>query len=455
MEQKIIVISPFYNAENYISKCIESVASQDYINYQHFLIDDDSVDESLEICYKTIKQLSKNIQDKFIVVSREYNIGAVANQIKVLRDSDLNNNDIIMLLDGDDYLVNNPNIFSFYNKLYNNSTEFTYGSCLSLADNIPLIAQEYPPEIKQNKSYRQYKFNWNIPYTHLRTFKKYLINDIPDSAFKDENDKWFRAGGDNATFYNIIERADPNKIKVVSDIVCCYNDKNPLNDYKVNSQEQTLNSQKILNKMINISDIIEQTIPEKVKNILIAIPTAKYIEPDTFKAIYDLEIPEGYKVTFQHFYGYNIDQVRNLIADWVIKGYDYLFSVDSDITFSPDTLKKLLSWNKDLVSGVYIQRLSGHNLELYNSGGRIVWDDIKNCTDLVPIRSCGFGCVLVKKEVFQKVGYPYFQYHSAIDHKHTISEDTDFCTKAINKGFGLWADPTIKCDHIGSTRFIV
>mgnify|MGYP003350769367 CR=1 FL=1 len=34
-------------------------------------------------------------------------------------------------------------------------------------------------------------------------------------------------------------QADPDKVKVVTDIVYNYNDKNPLNDYKVNGSEQT------------------------------------------------------------------------------------------------------------------------------------------------------------------------------------------------------------------------
>ena len=79
----------------------------------------------------------------------------------------------------------------------------------------------------------------------------------------------------------------------------------------------------------------------RIRTILIAIPTDKYIHPETFKSIYDLVIPIGYKIEFQYFYGYRIDQVRNLIADWG-KNYDYLFAVDSDIVFPKDTLELLL-----------------------------------------------------------------------------------------------------------------
>ena len=194
-----------------------------------------------------------------------------------------------------------------------------------------------------------------------------------------------------------------------------------------------------------------------MKKILIAIPTARYIEADTFKSIYDLEVPEGYETTFQYFYGYRVDQVRNLIADWVVRDFDYLFSVDHDITFPPDTLKKLLAHDQDLVSGVYRQRLEPQQLEIYEPwGGRMSTEDLyaKNWR-LIGIGGCGFGCVLVKKEVLESVGYPQFEYHPALDHGNTISEDTDFCKKAIVKGFKLWCDPSVRCGHIGSTTMHV
>ena len=204
--------------------------------------------------------------------------------------------------------------------------------------------------------------------------------------------------------------------------------------------------------------------PKKQDNgpvrILIAIPTARNIEASTFKAIYDLEKPDNAIVTFQYFYGYNVDQVRNLIADWVVKGYDYLFSVDSDISFPPDTLKRLLNHDVDVVSGLYIQRKPGeHTLEIYETtatGGtaNIPYDRLRG-RGLVEIAGCGFGCVLVKAEVMQTIGYPQFKYHSAIDHRDTVSEDTDFCTKARANGFHIWADTEILCDHTGSSTYKV
>ena len=191
-----------------------------------------------------------------------------------------------------------------------------------------------------------------------------------------------------------------------------------------------------------------------MKTILIAIPTNKYIEPESFKSIYDLHIPSGYTTEFQFFYGYQVDQVRNLIADWG-KNYDYLFCVDSDIVLPVDCLSKMIAADKDIISGLYIQRFHDrHDLEVYDSNGRIPYEYIEG-RGVIEIISCGFGCVLVKSEVLRTMEYPHFVYKSAINHNDTISEDTYFCHKARESGFRVWADTSITCDHVGSTTYKV
>jgi FkbM family methyltransferase len=437
----IYVVTPVYNAEKYIQRCIESVVSQDYDNYCMFIVDDCSTDNTREVIDEYRNSLPHDLKKKIFVTSNKDNLGAVWNQVNTI--SNECGDGIVMLLDGDDWLVNDPNIFHKYNNIYNEGAEFTYGSCWSVCDNIPLIAQEYPPEVKRNKAYRNYKFNWNMPYTHFRTFRSYLmhgyLHDHGNYAFRDGDGNWLKAGGDTSVFYTMIEYADPDKVVCVPEVVYNYNDANPINDYKVNSEEQTKNA----NRVVASSPI------------LIAIPTARYIEADTFKSIYDLEVPEGYETTFQYFYGYRVDQVRNLIADWVVRGYDYLFSVDHDITFPPDTLKKMIQHDKDLVAGVYRQRLEPQRIEIYDlNQHRMEYSDVYD-KSLVQIGGCGFGCVLVKKKVLAGVGYPQFEYHPALDHGNTISEDTDFCKKAMSRGFTLWCDPSIRCGHIGSTTMRV
>ncbi len=195
---------------------------------------------------------------------------------------------------------------------------------------------------------------------------------------------------------------------------------------------------------------------QKQKKILIAVPTAKNIEVETFKSIHDIVVPDGYTTEFQYFYGYRIDQIRNLIADWMVKGdYDYLFSIDSDITFPAETLEKFINHNQDMVTGIYRQRKPQQIIEIYNGMGyNVSWSDLSIAADasenhLVEIGGCGFGCVLIKKEVFTGIPYPHFEYHVSLDHNNTVSEDVDFCRKATDKGFTIWCDTTIQCGHLG------
>lgn len=460
-EHPIIVVSPFYNARSYIEQCIASVAAQDYDNYEHWLIDDASTDDGFEIAKKYILNLPEDIRDKFKLIQNENNQGAVYNHMQIIRR--LHPDDIVVMLDGDDSLVATPDIFTYYNTIHQNN-DFTYGSCWSIVDSIPLISQPYPPTVKNSGEYANYRFNWNMPYTHLRTMKAFLLQNEPDGTFQDADGNWYKAGGDNATFYAALGNCRSDRVFVVPDIVYNYNDASPLNDYKVNKEEQDKTILNILGSNDRATEIKPISIappPANKKRILIAIPTNKNIEAQTFKSIYDLIIPDGYEVEFQYFWGYQVDQVRNLIAHWTIQyNYDYLFAVDSDIAFAPDTLAKMLAHNKDIVSGIYIQRIPGtHTIEVMRKnihGGvtHVNWDDIKG-QGLVPIDGCGFGCALVKSKVFKAIPYPHFLYHSAIDHSNTISEDVHFCNQARDRGFTLWADTSIICEHIGSWTFRV
>lgn len=443
-QRRVVVISPFWNAENYIERHIRSVASQDYHNYLHILINDASTDNSRQIAEQTIKDVNTS---SIVLINKEQNNGCIRNQLSAIEEFVVPD-DIVILLDGDDWLINNNTIFHYYNDLYNQGYEFTYGSMWSVVDNIPLIAQEYPIEVKKNKTYRSHHFNWKIPYTHLRTCIGKHFRDLDESKFK-INDEWMKSGADNPLFYELIERVEPEKIYCNREIVCMYNDANPLNDYKVRGAEQ--------NKNANLSYRNESKVTKK--KILLAIPTAKYIETETFKSIWDLDVPEGYEIDFKYSFGYTISQIRNLIAEWA-KGYDYLFSVDSDIIIPKDALTKMIAADKDIISGLYIQRIPNtHTLEVYmdtpNGGCTNIPYELIKGRDICEIAACGMGAALIKSDVFRKMEYPHFFYKEALTINDTVSEDVYFCTKARNTGFKVWADPSIKCRHKGNTFFDV
>lgn len=56
----ISIIVPIYNGELYLERCINSILSQTYSNFELLLIDDGSTDNSLNIC-KALQEKDRRI----------------------------------------------------------------------------------------------------------------------------------------------------------------------------------------------------------------------------------------------------------------------------------------------------------------------------------------------------------------------------------------------------------
>lgn len=92
---KISVIIPVYNVENYLTKCIESVQKQTYENLEIILIDDGSKDRCPLICDEYAKK------DQRIKVIHKENGGLASARNKGL---DVATGDLISFIDSDDWI---------------------------------------------------------------------------------------------------------------------------------------------------------------------------------------------------------------------------------------------------------------------------------------------------------------------------------------------------------------
>ena len=63
----------------------------------------------------------------------------------------------------------------------------------------------------------------------------------------------------------------------------------------------------------------------------------------------------------------------------------------------------------------------------------------------------GFGWVLIKNGVFEKLEYPWFapkmQVFESGDVQDMCGEDVSFCLDAQEAGYEIWADPRIRVGH--------
>ena len=95
MSEKIAVIVPVYNVQEYLNRCVESIINQTYENLEIILIDDGSTDNSGDIC-DYYKQL-----DGRIVVIHQENKGLSAARNAGL---DIHTSDYIGFVDSDDWI---------------------------------------------------------------------------------------------------------------------------------------------------------------------------------------------------------------------------------------------------------------------------------------------------------------------------------------------------------------
>ena len=137
---------------------------------------------------------------------------------------------------------------------------------------------------------------------------------------------------------------------------------------------------------------------------------------------------------------------------------DLVMWFDSDMVFNPDTLKKMLEHidnGADMVTGIYYRRtppfsaVAFKTMELNEDGTAFTWDEFEEIPDgLFEVGACGFGCVLMKSEIFVAVFSKFGQMFTPIAN---CGEDIAFCWRARQCGYKILADPSIGLGHVGHT----
>lgn len=140
---KISIIIPVYNVEKWLNKCIDSILSQSYENFEIILVNDGSTDKSKDICYQYLKE------DNRVKVFDILNSGqSVARNIGLKEAK----GDYILFIDSDDYISDNSIIEKFINILDSNNYDFIYTSYCRFEDgNEEKITEILPINLTNNE----------------------------------------------------------------------------------------------------------------------------------------------------------------------------------------------------------------------------------------------------------------------------------------------------------------
>jgi GT2 family glycosyltransferase len=178
----------------------------------------------------------------------------------------------------------------------------------------------------------------------------------------------------------------------------------------------------------------------------IAVPHGDFIPADSVHSLISLAKPAGVQICFN--YGSGVSKARNNMVE-AMRG-DWLAFIDSDMTFPPNALLKLLEHLQhpavDIVTGICYRKVPGYEPCIFKRvpGYALNYEVIADWPEdkLFEIDACGSAFVVIKRHVFEALKAPHYSYHDF------ISEDLNFCRRAKEMGFRIWADPSINIGHV-------
>lgn len=211
---------------------------------------------------------------------------------------------------------------------------------------------------------------------------------------------------------------------------------------------------------------------EQVKKtrILIGITTAETVSHETMQSIYNLVIPEDVETVLHIVHAYNVADGRNNLVNIMFQeNCNYIFFVDNDVILPTNALVDLYNMNWYFTTGTYPRKelstltdedpyttLYNHNdrnKEIYCPTFMPLSALQKGC--IIQVDCCGFGCTLIKKELFYTIKQPWFFFaHEGNPSpnncdEYCIGEDMYFCRKVVKSGLQIWAHGDVLCGHIG------
>lgn len=232
----MVILTGFYNAENYIERCLGTIMGQSYKDFTCYITHDLSTDNSVSLVKEMIKD-----DNRFILIDdNEKKLYQAGNFDKVIRyNSNISDNEILIEVDGDDYLPDS-NVFSRINELYKDDNVWiANGSFRYHQGGIGFASEQ--------TNFHNLR-STNFTASHIRTWRAFLWRNIKEEDLRDENGDYWQWSGDLCFMFPMLEMAGNEHYRFMKEINYVYNAENPINEHKVDISMVTNHAIRIRNK---------------------------------------------------------------------------------------------------------------------------------------------------------------------------------------------------------------
>lgn len=198
MNNRFSFIVPAYNASNTLARMLHSIVGQSYANWNVIVIDDVSSASHTADCVDIVEHFRSLTPEGcsigyHINMTKKWEVANVLSGISMCDDDD-----IICRIDGDDWLVDLDALY-----ILNYAYEQTGSDAIWTAHRWGFTDQNISAPMPDDAD--PYSYPWVS--SHLKTFRKRLINDINDVNFRGEDGEYIKRAGDQAIYLPILKRA--------------------------------------------------------------------------------------------------------------------------------------------------------------------------------------------------------------------------------------------------------
>lgn len=190
--------------------------------------------------------------------------------------------------------------------------------------------------------------------------------------------------------------------------------------------------------------------------ILIAVPCMDYLEANFVECLLGLKkVGECNTILLKATLVYD---ARNQVAKAAVDGgYDYVLWLDSDMTFEPDLLERMVAeiGDRPMLSGLCFGRRPPFNPTIYSElkvereglglmPHTTIYSDYPK-DQIFEVEACGWACVLQRVDMLDTMisiyGVPFFPIAG-------LGEDLAFCYRAKQLEYKFYVDSRLKIGHI-------
>lgn len=190
---------------------------------------------------------------------------------------------------------------------------------------------------------------------------------------------------------------------------------------------------------------------DKEINIAICIPTSGHLHWRFAADLMSLNLPFKTRVLWQ--VRTMIATARNTLVQQALSDPNctHILMLDDDMTFDSELIVELIKRNVDIIGALAFKRTGNFEPCVFIASG----DKFTPILPKIPVEldAIGSAGLMVKREVYEKIGHPYFETYYNVDGTVT-GVDIDFSKKVKKAGFKIVCDPSILMGHIGEEPVI-